>query len=96
MLGCCGSGGGAFASWSSRSAVVLADPATRRYRCALGALGGRPIVLAEPEAIIAGSVTPAAAVAQALPDRAAHERALHVAALTHALEAASTEPPAQA
>lgn len=67
------------------SAVVLDDPSNGRRRCALGALGTRPALLADPPGVIEGRVDPAKAVADALPGRSPADRALHVTALTRAL-----------
>lgn len=71
--------------FAKASATVLADPANGRFRCAVGALGRQPLVLTEPEALIAGALTPKDALMQALPDRSPADLALHVTALTRAL-----------
>jgi len=71
--------------FAKASAVVLDDPSNGRRRCALGALGTRPALLADPAGLIDGRVDPAAAIADALDGRSEAERALHVTALTRAL-----------
>lgn len=73
--------------FAKASAVVLDDAAAGRRRCALGALGGPPVVLADADGLIAGRTAPEAAVRAALDGRVA-DPALHVVALQRALAAA--------
>ena len=72
--------------FAKASAAVLVDDASGRRRCALGALGRPPLVLADTDALIDGRLDPAAALRAALPDRAPEALALHLAALRRALE----------
>lgn len=73
--------------FAKASATVFADDAAGRHRCALGALGGSPVVLPDAAELVAGRADPAAAVREALADRVA-DPALHVVALRRALAAA--------
>ncbi len=77
--------------FAKASAVVHADPERGIHRCAIGALGGPPAVLADAAAIIAGDIPPAEALARALPERDAGALTLHVTALARALAAAAAE-----
>ncbi len=77
--------------FAKASAAVLIDPENRRYRCALGALGGPPAVLPDPEGLIEGRVSAADSVAQALAGRPLQSTAMHVAALERALARAHGE-----
>lgn len=74
--------------FAKASATVLIDPARDVHRCAIGALGRAPVVLEQSRAVIEGTVSPADALAAALPDRPADDLTLHVTALSRALAAA--------
>lgn len=76
--------------FAKASAAVLIDPGRAVRRAALGALARQPLVFgqADTDALIDGTMSPAQALARALPDREAPARAPHVAALTRALEQA--------
>ena len=85
--------------FAKASATVLLPP-TGPLRVAVGALGRQPLVLdAQPAAdFAAGRATARDVLAAALPDRSATERALHEAALNHALaqarsDASEPDPP---
>lgn len=71
--------------FAKASAAVFVDRERGRLRCTVGALGRQPLVLAEPEALLSGQVTPRAALAQALPERNPADLALHATALARAL-----------
>lgn len=81
--------------FAKASAAVLIDPAKSGpalgLRCAVGALGRQPLLLDDPAALIDGRMSPAVALAKALPDRAPAELTLHVTALTRALDQAKGE-----
>ncbi|MGD1880190.1 MAG: FAD binding domain-containing protein [Kiloniellaceae bacterium] len=77
--------------FAKASATVLNDATRGIQRCAIGALGRRPLILDAPGSLIDGSRTPAEALRSALPDRPAETLALHLAALTRALETARAE-----
>jgi aerobic carbon-monoxide dehydrogenase medium subunit len=77
--------------FAKASATVLIDPATGRHRCALGALGGAPVILPDPLAIIERRVSAAEIVPQALAGRPLQSFAMHVAALERALARALGE-----
>ncbi|MAI49938.1 MAG: carbon monoxide dehydrogenase [Rhodospirillaceae bacterium] len=74
--------------FAKASATVLIDPENDRHRCALGALGGPPVILADPLAIIEGSVSAADIVSAALSGRQLQSFSMHVAALESALASA--------
>ncbi len=80
--------------FAKASATVLDDPAAGRQRCALGALGGAPVVLADGAGLIEGRVDPDGAVRAALAGRVADPQ-LHVVALRRALAAAKQAEAAQ-
>ncbi|SMF37213.1 carbon-monoxide dehydrogenase medium subunit [Tistlia consotensis] len=71
--------------FAKASAAVLLDRQKGRLRCAVGALGRPPLLLGDPEGLIEGQVSPAAALRAALPERPAEALVLHVTALTRAL-----------
>mgnify|MGYP003671544977 CR=1 FL=1 len=71
--------------FAKASACVLIDPQKNHPRCAVGALGGKPLVLENPEALINGTLKPSEALQTALPNRRIDELALHIAALERAL-----------
>lgn len=77
--------------FAKASATVLIDPENGRHRCALGALGGAPIVLPDPLAIIERRVSAADIVPAALAGRPLQSIAMHVAALERALARALGE-----
>ena len=77
--------------FAKASATVLIDPENGRHRCALGALGGAPVVLPDPLAIIERRVSAADIVPAALADRPLQSSAMHVAALDRALARALGE-----
>lgn len=82
--------------FAKASAAVLIDEAAGRWRCAVGALGRAPVVLERPEALISGEISPAEALAAALPTQPREALALHIAALQRALDLArSTEAAAE-
>jgi len=71
--------------FAKASAAVFVDPANGTRRCVVGALGRQPVVLPNPDAVLAGSLTPDDALAQALPGRPRSSLGLHGVALTRAL-----------
>lgn len=77
--------------FAKASATVLIDPEGGRHRCALGALGGAPVVLPDPLAIIERQVKAADVVSAALAGRPLQSYAMHVAALESALARALGE-----
>lgn len=77
--------------FAKASAAVLIDPNGLGLRCAVGALGRPPLLLVDPAALIDGQVSPAEALARALPDRPAAELTLHATALARALAQAKGE-----
>ena len=71
--------------FAKASAAVLIDPAQRQTRVLLGAIERPPILLPDAEAIIAGRIAPADAVARAAPELSEASAAMHAAALARAL-----------
>lgn len=80
--------------FAKASATVLTGPTGGGARIAVGALGRQPLLLSDSDAndFVAGRVTAASILSEALPDRSAGDLALHVAALNNALEQALAEP----
>lgn len=76
--------------FAKASAAVYLDPGRGERRCVIGALGRQPVVLANPGAVLDGTVKPADAVAAALPDRLASSLTMHIVALTRALSQANS------
>lgn len=77
--------------FAKASAAVHIDPARGLTRCVLGALGRQPLVLAESEAILDGSLAVADALRAALPERSSASLAQHVAALERAIAQAKSD-----
>jgi len=77
--------------FAKASATVLIDEARGRLRCAIGALGRRPLILDSAQSLIDRSLPPAEALRAALPDRPSETLALHAAALQRALDLAREE-----
>lgn len=77
--------------FAKASAAVLIDPDTGRHICALGALGGAPVVLPDAAAIIDRRMSAADAVPKALEGRPLQSFAMHIAALERALSRALGE-----
>ena len=71
--------------FAKASAAVLIDPDRGQTRVLLGAIERPPVLLADPEAIVAGRVPLDDAVRQAAPHLSDESFALHVAALRRAL-----------
>jgi aerobic carbon-monoxide dehydrogenase medium subunit len=76
--------------FAKASATVLVDPKADRYRCAVGALGGPPVVLDDAQAIIEARMSPTDALVRALPERPRESLSLHIAALERALSLAQS------
>jgi carbon-monoxide dehydrogenase medium subunit len=71
--------------FAKASAAVLIDPVRNETRVLLGAIERPPILLPDAQAIIAGHIAPAEAVARAAPERDAASAAMHAAVLARAL-----------
>lgn len=78
--------------FAKASAAVFVDPASGTRRCVIGALGRQPLVLSNPDAVLAGTLTPGDALAEALPDRPRSSLGLHGVALTRALALVAPGP----
>ena len=74
--------------FAKASAAIYADPERGVYRCAIGALGGTPVLLGDAKAIIDGDIPPADAIRAALPTRPFESLAMHATALSRALDQA--------
>lgn len=81
--------------FAKASATVLIDRQAGRLRCAVGALGGKPLVLDDPAALVEGRRRPDEALRAALPDRPPASLAMHVVALTRALAQAQGQAQTQ-
>jgi len=77
--------------FAKASAAVHIDPARGVRRCVVGALGRQPLVLAESEAVLDGSMSVAEAIKGALPDRSGTSLAQHVVALERAIAQAMSD-----
>jgi carbon-monoxide dehydrogenase medium subunit len=75
--------------FAKASAAVLIDPAQNETRVLLGAIERPPLLLRDAEAIVAGRIAPADAVASAAPELSEVSAAMHAAALTRALAMAT-------
>ena len=74
--------------FAKASAVVYHDDDRQITRCAIGALGRQPLILENSEKIFDGTLTPASAIKESLPDRDLKEMRMHVTAIERALEMA--------
>jgi aerobic carbon-monoxide dehydrogenase medium subunit len=77
--------------FAKASAAVYLDPGRGVTRCVVGALGRQPLVLANPESLMDGSIKPADAIAAGMPDRLASSMTMHVVALTRAIAQAASQ-----
>lgn len=77
--------------FAKASGAVFIDPTHGEARCVVGALGRQPLVLPDPNPVLEGRVTPAEALAAALPDRAASALSMHAVALSRAIAQAGDE-----
>lgn len=76
--------------FAKASAAVYIDPSRSETRCAVGALGRHPLVLANAGALLDGTIRPAEAIAAALPDRLPSSLTLHAVALVRAIAQVSS------
>jgi carbon-monoxide dehydrogenase medium subunit len=74
--------------FAKASAVVYHDEDRQITRCAIGALGRQPLILQNSEKIFDGTLTPAGAIKESLPDRDFKEMRMHVTAIERALDMA--------
>ena len=74
--------------FAKASAVVYHDEEKQISRCVIGALGRQPLFLQNSEKIFDGTLTPANAIKESLPDRDIKEMTMHVTAIERALDLA--------
>ena len=77
--------------FAKASAVIYHDEHKQITRCAIGALGRQPLLLHNPEKIFDGTLTPANAIKESLPDRDFAEMTMHVTAIERALSIARNQ-----
>lgn len=72
--------------FAKASAAILDDPETGRSRVVVGALGRQPLLIDNPEDVIAGRVDGKTALSTALPDMPASAVRMHAVAIDRAME----------
>jgi aerobic carbon-monoxide dehydrogenase medium subunit len=77
--------------FAKASGAVFVDPNHGELRCVVGALGRQPLVLPDPKPLLEGRVTPAEALAAAIPDRPVTALSMHAMALSRAIAQAGKE-----